>query len=135
MIKKHYKIRNAIVKPLKALAEFQRQRNVKQTLRLLFNLINADCNFDISLVVMLKNMIANFLEKNESIQINEIDITMPAILDNMAVYEFIEKKVLELNVYAKTIIFLIAPLVLRVNIAQYLLDFTNNDPVFSLPYF
>ena len=134
LYEKFKKIRGELINQLEVLADFLERRSTRQTLRLLFNMINNNPNLDISWISLLKNMIANFLNDKKNHIMNGIEITMPEILDRMSVDEFIDKRILENYMNARTIIFGIAPLVLGININHCTLEFSSGNVVFKSSY-
>ena len=104
-------------------------------LRLLFNLFNNNPNFDIGMVQLLKIMIANYLTINSKQPINGIEPATIVLVHNMSLDEFIYKEILEPYTNAKSIILIVAPLVLLININILVLDIGNKDIVqFLLSY-
>ena len=127
--KKYEKVKDEVVNHLKELAE---SRDNINALRLLFDLFNSNINFDYSMVQLLRIMIANYLTLNSDKEINEVGLDILMLVHNMSLQEFIFLEVLEPYKEAKSIIFNIAPLVLRISINSFVFD-PIEEPSVSFP--
>ena len=87
---KYNKVKSFLIESLEYFVEITKGRNIEQKLRLLFYFVNTSLNFDISLIQLLKIMVANFIQENENIEINEVDMKMIITSDGMSLDDYID---------------------------------------------
>jgi hypothetical protein len=124
--KKHDKVKDQVVGHLKELAACKDSINALQSLS---NLFNNNINFDYSMVQFLRIMIANYLTLNKEKEINEVSLETLLSVDNMPLQEFITLEVAEPYKEAKSTIFNIVSLVLRITINSFIFDPISELPV------
>ena len=75
-------------------------------------------------------MMANFVQKFKDREINGVSMELVAAqIHHMTLEEYMEDIILRINVNAVTLVFSIAPLVLRINISSYIFDPYNEEAV------
>lgn len=123
---KYANIKSPIIAALNQLAA---SKDTATSLQALFRLFNANIDFDLAIIQLLRIVIANYLKLNSNEEINGLSLDTLVSLHKMSLEEFIMLEVLAPYREAKSIILSIAPLVLRMNISLLVFDPSSEIPV------
>ena len=104
-------------------------KGVIATLKLLYTMFYTSNQFDLAVIKMLRYLVSNFVLINPDFTFNDLSIrTTIEIVEGMTLDTFCKNEILKLGVDARSIILLILPLVLRINIITVLLDLQAKQP-------